>query len=215
MSGHADYPDLAAPGFTAAMAFPDHCGSRPGQGTTPHDYRAGRHSGPSNTPPLTRERRPAAAPGRGTGQSSLHQTTEAVVWGSGIRFGCPAGSDAVLMGESAEDLLPADLVLGEADRLGWTGVCLSRGELVEGAMRPGRVVVPQVLDQHPTQVPLVDDQQPDPLRLIRSPRPVEPRPHGATTGPLPWPDVENQQPAMPAAGHIKIAKHRGQAPYYS
>jgi hypothetical protein len=31
------------------------------------------------------------------------------------------------MGESAEDLFPVDLVLGKVDRLGWTGVGLSRG----------------------------------------------------------------------------------------
>jgi hypothetical protein len=64
------------------------------------------------------------------------------------------------VGESAEDLFPVDPVLGEVDRLGWTGLCLSRGELAEGAMRPGRVVVRQVLRQHPAQVLLVDDQQP-------------------------------------------------------
>jgi hypothetical protein len=35
------------------------------------------------------------------------------------------GGDILLMGESAEDLFPADPVLGEVDRFGWTGVCLS------------------------------------------------------------------------------------------
>jgi hypothetical protein len=33
------------------------------------------------------------------------------------------------VGESAEDLFPVDLVLGEVDRLGWAGAGLSRGEL--------------------------------------------------------------------------------------
>ena len=39
------------------------------------------------------------------------------------------------------------------------GFCLSRGELAEGAMRPGRVVMHQKLGQHPAQVLLIDDQQ--------------------------------------------------------
>jgi hypothetical protein len=85
------------------------------------------------------------------------------LWGSEMRFGVSCGqlrSDVVLMGESAEDLFPVDPVLGQVDRLGWAGLCLSRGELAEGAMRPGRVVVHQVLSQHPAQVVLVDDQQP-------------------------------------------------------
>ena len=51
-----------------------------------------------------------------------------------------------IVDESAEDLFPADLVLGEVDRLWWPGLSLSRCELAEGAVRPGRVVVPQVLN---------------------------------------------------------------------
>ena len=48
--------------------------------------------------------------------------------GNAIRVSCgQLGSDVVLMGESAEDLFPVDLVLGKVDRLGWTGVGLSRG----------------------------------------------------------------------------------------
>lgn len=66
----------------------------------------------------------------------------------------------VLVGESAEDLFAVDPVLGEVDRLGRAGVGLGRGELAGGAVRPGRVVVRQVLGQHPAQVLLVDDQQP-------------------------------------------------------
>jgi hypothetical protein len=50
--------------------------------------------------------------------------------------------------ESAEDLFPADPVLGEVD-LRWPGVSLSRREVAEGTVRPGRVVVPKVLGQHP------------------------------------------------------------------
>ena len=53
-----------------------------------------------------------------------------------------------------------DPVLGEVDRLGWAGLCLGWRELAEGAMRPGRVVVHQVLGQYLAQVLLVDDQQP-------------------------------------------------------
>jgi hypothetical protein len=47
--------------------------------------------------------------------------------------------DLVLVRESAEDLFPADPVLGEVD-LQRPGVSLSRGELAEGAVRPGGVV---------------------------------------------------------------------------
>ena len=46
----------------------------------------------------------------------------------------------VLVRESAKDLFPADPVLGEVD-LRWPGVSLSRGELAEGTVRPGGVVV--------------------------------------------------------------------------
>ncbi len=63
------------------------------------------------------------------------------------------------MCESAEDLFPADPVLGEVD-LRWPGVSLSRCELAEGAVRPGRVVVAQVPGQHSSQMVLIDDQQP-------------------------------------------------------
>jgi hypothetical protein len=79
----------------------------------------------------------------------------AMLWGSEIRFRVSCGqlgSDVVLVGESAEDLFPVDPVLGEVDLRGWAGLCLSLGELAEGAMRPGRVVVRQVLGQHPGSV---------------------------------------------------------------
>jgi hypothetical protein len=56
-------------------------------------------------------------------------------------------------------LFPADPVLGEVD-LRWPGGSLSRCELAEGTVRPGRVVVPQVLGYRFSQVALVDDQQP-------------------------------------------------------
>jgi hypothetical protein len=54
-----------------------------------------------------------------------------------MRFGVSCGqlgSNVVLVGESAEDLFPADPVLGKVDRLGWTGIGLSRGELAEGLL---------------------------------------------------------------------------------
>ena len=63
------------------------------------------------------------------------------------------------MCEPAEDLFPADPVLGEVD-LRWPGGSLSRCELAKGTVRPGRVVVPQVFGQHLAQVVLIDDQQP-------------------------------------------------------
>src|ERR1039457_3067983 len=69
------------------------------------------------------------------------------------------GGDLVLMRESAEDLFPADPVVGEVDRR-WPRVSLSWCGLAEGAVRPGAVVMPQVLGQHLAQVVLIDDQQP-------------------------------------------------------
>jgi hypothetical protein len=71
-----------------------------------------------------------------------------------------SGGDVVLVGESAEDLLPADPVLGKVDRFRRTCVCLGRGELAEGTVRPAGAVMPQVPGQHPSQVALIDDQQP-------------------------------------------------------
>ena len=70
-----------------------------------------------------------------------------------------SGGDLVLVRESAEDLFPAYLVLGEVD-LRWPAAGLSRCELAEGTVRPGAVVMPQVLGQHPAQMMLIDDQQP-------------------------------------------------------
>ena len=64
------------------------------------------------------------------------------------------------MSEPAEDLLPLDPELGEVDLFGRAGACLGWCELAEGAVRPGGVVVPQVLGQHLVQVVLVDDRQP-------------------------------------------------------
>ena len=85
------------------------------------------------------------------------------LWGSEIRFGVSCGEfggDVVLVGEPAENLLPADPVFGEVDRFWLTSAGLSWGELAEGAVRPGGVVMPQVLGQHLAQVVLIDDQQP-------------------------------------------------------
>src|ERR1035441_7824976 len=70
-----------------------------------------------------------------------------------------SGGDLVFVYESAEDLFPADPVLGEVD-LRWPGVGLSRCELAEGTVRPGGVVMPQVLGQHLPQMMLIDDQHP-------------------------------------------------------
>ena len=70
-----------------------------------------------------------------------------------------SGGDLVLVRESAGDLFPAYLVLGEVD-LRWPAAGLSRCELAEGTVRPGGVVMRQVLRQHPAQVMLAYDQQP-------------------------------------------------------
>ena len=71
-----------------------------------------------------------------------------------------SGSDLVLVRESAEDLFPADPALGEVDWLRRPGVSLSRRELAEGTVRPGYVVMLKVFGQHPSQMALIDDQQP-------------------------------------------------------
>ena len=70
-----------------------------------------------------------------------------------------SGGDLVLVRESAEDLFPADPVLGEVD-LRWPGVSLSGCELAEGTVRPAGVVMLKVLGQHLPQMMLIDDQQP-------------------------------------------------------
>ena len=59
-----------------------------------------------------------------------------------IRVSCgQSGGDVVLVGESAEDLLPADPGLGEVDRFRRAGISLSWGELAERTVRPGLVIV--------------------------------------------------------------------------
>jgi hypothetical protein len=63
------------------------------------------------------------------------------------------------VGESAEDLLPADPVVGEVDRYGWPTAGLGWGELSKGTLRPSGVVVLQILGQRPAQMVLIDDQQ--------------------------------------------------------
>src|ERR1039457_1268840 len=70
-----------------------------------------------------------------------------------------SGGDLVFVCESAEDLFPADPVLGEVD-LRWPGVGLSGCELAEGAVRPGGVVMLKVFGQYLAQMVLIDDQQP-------------------------------------------------------
>src|SRR5207247_4497035 len=70
-----------------------------------------------------------------------------------------SGGDLVLVRETAEDLFPADPVLGEVD-LRWPGASLSGCELAKGSVRSGCVVVQQVVGKYPARVMLVDDQQP-------------------------------------------------------
>src|ERR1017187_10409953 len=70
-----------------------------------------------------------------------------------------SGGDQVLVRESAENLFSADRVLSEID-LRRPGVSLSRCELAKATVRPGGVVMQQVLGQHLAQVVLIDDQQP-------------------------------------------------------
>src|ERR1017187_10668213 len=70
-----------------------------------------------------------------------------------------SGGDLVFVREAAGDLFPADPVVGEVD-FRWPGVGLSGCELAEGTVRPGGVVMRQVLGQHPAQMMLADDQQP-------------------------------------------------------
>jgi hypothetical protein len=52
-----------------------------------------------------------------------------------------------------------DPVAGEVDRFEWPGTGLDWGELAEGTVRPGGVVMLQVLGQRPAQMVLIDDQQ--------------------------------------------------------
>src|ERR1039457_1726050 len=69
-----------------------------------------------------------------------------------------SGSDLVLVRESAEDLFPADPVLGEVD-LRWPGAGLCGCELAEGAVRPGGAVMLKVFGQYLAQMVLIDDQR--------------------------------------------------------
>jgi hypothetical protein len=66
----------------------------------------------------------------------------------------------VLAGESAEDLSSAAPVLSAVRRRRRLGDGLIRCKLAKATVRPGGVVVPQVLGQHVAQVVLVNDQQP-------------------------------------------------------
>ena len=69
------------------------------------------------------------------------------------------------MGEPTEDLFLADPVVGEVDRFRWVGAGLGRGELAEGTMWPGSVVMPQVFGQHPAQMVLTSRR----ANIIRQP----------------------------------------------
>src|SRR5260370_4075186 len=88
----------------------------------------------------------------------LEYTITAVACGFTLHRGLSRG-DVVFARESAEDLFSADLVLGEVD-LRRVAACLSRCELVEGAVRPGGVAVAHVLGQYLAQVVLACDEQP-------------------------------------------------------
>jgi hypothetical protein len=55
-----------------------------------------------------------------------------------------SGGDVVLVSESAEDLLPVNPELDEVHLFGRVDVGLSWGELAEGTVRPGGVVVDRV-----------------------------------------------------------------------
>ena len=77
----------------------------------------------------------------------LEYTTVAVTCFFSQHVG-PSDSDLVLVRESAEDLFSADPVPGQVD-LRRPGVSLSRGELAEGTVRPGGVVMLKVFGQHP------------------------------------------------------------------
>src|ERR1019366_1591569 len=70
-----------------------------------------------------------------------------------------SGGDLVFVCESAGDLFPAYLVLGEVD-LRWPGAGLSRCELAEGTVRPAGVVMLKIFGQDLAQVVLIDYQQP-------------------------------------------------------
>ncbi len=71
-----------------------------------------------------------------------------------------SGGDLVLVREPAEDLSSVDPVLGEVGRLRWLGASPVWCELVEGTVRPGCVVMRQILGQDLAQVVLTDDKQP-------------------------------------------------------
>jgi hypothetical protein len=66
-----------------------------------------------------------------------------------------SGSDLVLVCEFAEDLLSADVVVGEVD-LWWLSARLIWCELAAGMVRAGSVAVAQVLGQYPSRVVLAD-----------------------------------------------------------
>lgn len=78
------------------------------------------------------------------------------VLGNGLEL---SGGDLVLGWEAAEDFSSADPVLGEVD-LRRSAMSVGRWQLAQGAVRPGGVVVRQVLGQYLAQVALADDQQP-------------------------------------------------------
>ena len=91
------------------------------------------------------------------------------------------GGDVVLVGEPSQDLFAAYPVVGEIDRFRWLSVGLGRGELSEGTVRPGSVVMRQVFGQRLAQMMLIDDQQP----VQELPAQGAEAPHGQSYGSQP------------------------------
>src|ERR1039458_403740 len=114
-----------------------------------------------------------------------------------------SGGDLVLVCESAEDLFPADPVLGEVD-LWWPGVSLSGCELAEGTVRPGGVVVLKVFGQYLAQMVVSDDHPP-----VENPRGgatddpfADPVGSGPARRPVENPDAFRRQPGVEGAGEL-------------
>jgi hypothetical protein len=82
-----------------------------------------------------------------------------LAWTLWFRSDVGLAPSPIWIGQPNSGLFSADPVLGEVD-LRWPGVSLSRCELAKGMVRPGCVVVAQVLSQHPAQMIFIDDQQP-------------------------------------------------------
>jgi hypothetical protein len=117
------------------------CRHRCRQLAGPSDGMRGLSTGPQSGPrggSARRSRKPAASgPATPVAKlSSLGSNTRSGRWPASSRNSVGLSCcDLVLVCESAEDLSPADPVLGEVD-LRWPGAGLSGCELAEGAVRP-------------------------------------------------------------------------------